>query len=489
VSGGSKRFPVGQAAVLFAFALLCGVALHFTPGAWDIQRDPRRIALAVLAALAFAVFCIALARRRRRARASARSVGAGVLPVFFASQTGQAELYARRTAEALVAAGAPAAARPLSVLDAKAMQALDRALFVVSTTGEGDAPDTAAGFVARLLGSALPLKNLRYGLLALGDRRYQDFCAFGRRLDAWLREQGAAPEFPMIEVDDADAAALSQWRERLAQFAGADALPQWQEQPFREFTIVERTELNPGSLGEPVFHVALEPLRDGMPEWRAGDIVQIVPGPATPPDGATTDRKPREYSIASIPSDRQLYLLIRQGRRPDGSLGLGAGWLTRFAPIGEPVLLRIRENPNFHAPEDDAPLILIGNGTGIAALRALLRERIEQGRTRNWLLFGERQRERDFFYREELERWLAQGELAHLDLAFSRDGAEKIYVQRRMREQAQRLRDWVAGGAHLLVCGSQHGMAGGVDATLRELLGEAQVLRLSETGRYRRDVY
>ena len=80
----------------------------------------------------------------------------------------------------------------------------------------------------------------------------------------------------------------------------------------------------------------------------------------------------RYYSIASIPADGSLELLVRQGHRPDGSLGLAAGWLTRHAAPGKTIALRLRSNPNFHAPDDDVPLILIGNGTGLAALRALL---------------------------------------------------------------------------------------------------------------------
>ncbi len=495
MSRAETSFPSGQIATLVAFALLCGLSVQFTPGAWEWNDDPRRWMFATIATLLFTAFCLALALHRRREfnrqalKSLAIATHADVLPVFFASQTGQAESYARRSAESLAAATVSAHAQSLATLDAPALGKLERALFIVSTTGEGDAPDAAAGFVARVLGSATPLPKLRYGLLALGDSSYENFCAFGRQLDAWLKSQGAVPLFPIIEADDSDAKSMAQWQARLAELSGTATLPQWQEQPFREFFIVERRELNPGSLGEPVFHVALKPAHGGLPNWQAGDIAQIVPGPAITPADETLDRKPREYSIASVPAEGQLALLIRQGRRPDGSLGLGAGWLTKTATLGEPIALRLRENPNFHTPAGDIPLILIGNGTGIAALRALLHERIAQGHACNWLLFGERQRERDFFYREEVQRWHENGDLAHLDLAFSRDGAEKTYVQQRLREHAPRLREWLEAGAHLLVCGSQHGMAGGVDATLRELLGDAAVLQLTESGRYRRDVY
>jgi sulfite reductase (NADPH) flavoprotein alpha-component len=105
------------------------------------------------------------------------------------------------------------------------------------------------------------------------------------------------------------------------------------------------------------------------------------------------------------------------------------------------------------------------------------------------LLFGERNQAHDFYCRAELQGWLASAELARLDLAFSRDQAHKVYVQDRLRESAEQLRDWLAQGAAIYVCGSLDGMAAGVDGVLHELLGESAVAELIEQGRYRRDVY
>src|SRR5690606_30769287 len=128
------------------------------------------------------------------------------------------------------------------------------------------------------------------------------------------------------------------------------------------------------------------------------------------------------------------------------------------------IALRIRRNANFHAPDDDRPLILVGNGTGMAGLRALLRERIASGRRRNWLLFGERQAAHDAYWRDELEAAWRDGGLERLDLVYSRDTATREYVQHRLAEQAGVLRDWVGDGASIHVCGSLEGMAPGVDA-------------------------
>jgi len=149
----------------------------------------------------------------------------------------------------------------------------------------------------------------------------------------------------------------------------------------------------------------------------------------------------------------------------------------------------VRANPNFHAPESDAPLILIGNGTGIAGLRALLKTRIATARTRNWLIFGKRNAAHDRFYGEELERSRADGQIERIDLVFSRDQPERRYVQDCIRDCADDVRRWVADGAAIYICGSLQGMAPGVDAALTQVLGDDTLETLAATGRYRRDVY
>ena len=197
----------------------------------------------------------------------------------------------------------------------------------------------------------------------------------------------------------------------------------------------------------------------------------------------------REYSIASLPQDGLLQLIVRQERHPDGSLGIGSGWLTEHAAVGTTISLRLRRNSGFHLPAEACPLILLGNGTGLAGLRSLLKARIAQGQQRNWLFFGERNAEHDFYCRDELQGWLASGDLARLDLAFSRDQAQKIYVQDRLRESADELQRWLQDGAAIYICGSLQGMAAGVDQALIDILGADALEMLIEQGRYRRDVY
>jgi len=424
--------------------------------------------------------------RRRKKRAIKQARGALSTSaegqhwlVGFASQSGLAEQLAWRTAGQLQAAGIAVQVQPLARVDAQALRQASRALFVVSTFGDGEAPDSARGFERSLLGRELALADLSYAVLALGDRQYQQFCGFARRLHGWLQQQGANSLFNPVEVDNGDAVALAHWQQQLSGLTGAP-LQAMAEQPFGEWRLLDRQCLNPGSSGAPTFLLRLQP--PTAANWQAGDLLEVLPG-------NHAEAAVREYSIASLPADGVLELLVRQERHPDGSLGLGSGWLTAGAALQQPLLARLRRNSGFHGPETDCPLILIGNGTGLAGLRSLLKQRIGAGQSRNWLLFGERNAAHDFYCREELDSWLASGQLARLDLAFSRDQAAKVYVQDRLRMAAEHLRSWVAEGAAIYVCGSLDGMASGVDAVLREVLGDAQVEVLIEEGRYRRDVY
>jgi sulfite reductase (NADPH) flavoprotein alpha-component len=197
----------------------------------------------------------------------------------------------------------------------------------------------------------------------------------------------------------------------------------------------------------------------------------------------------REYSIASIPAEHRLDLLVRQQVGADGRPGLGSGWLCEHAAVGGTIALRLRANPGFHPPADARPLILIGNGTGIAGLRAHLAARIAAGATRNWLLFGERHAAHDNHFAHDLQHWQETGGIERLDAVYSRDGGRHRYVQDALADAAETLRAWIGAGASLYVCGSLRGMAPAVDAVLEQVLGADVREALLLAGRYRRDVY
>lgn len=408
--------------------------------------------------------------------------------VAHASQTGQAEALAAQTAETLRRGGLPARVAALGQLDPASMSRYRRLLVVASTYGEGDPPDNAALFVEKVMAAqqagTLALAHLRYAVLALGDSSYRHFCGFGRQVDVWLREHGARPLFDRVEADKADPAALRHWQRHLGQLTGCAGLPDWEAPAYQPWRLARRSLLNPGSQGGPCFHLELEPL--GEPSaWTAGDIAEIAPR-----DGRGGALLPyRAYSVASVPADGALHLLVRQVRDAQGRLGPGSGWLTELAQPGDTIDLRLRSNANFHPPADGRPLLLIGNGTGLAGLRALLKARIEAGHDRNWLVFGERQAEHDWFYRAEIQRWLAQGRLQRLDAVFSRDAPTRRYVQHALADAAADVAAWVRAGADIYVCGSLQGMAQGVDEALAAILGEEGLAGLRRANRYRRDVY
>ncbi|MNB94518.1 Sulfite reductase [NADPH] flavoprotein alpha-component [compost metagenome] len=454
----------------------------------------------------------------------------------FASQSGFAEQLAWQTAGQLQAAGLAVKVQPLANVSEQDLRDSSNALFVVSTFGDGDAPDNARGFERKVLGKTSTLDSLNYAVLGLGDRQYQHFCGFAKRLHQWLSEHGGKTLFAPVEVDSGDPYALRHWQTQLGLLTGQAPVDTWQAPSYDNWTLVRRELMNPDSSGSPVYLLGL--IAPNTSSWLAGDLVEVLPrncpwaiehfldglgirgetivkinGLEEPLEVALASRQlpehrahlvglhaqslvdamvplaVREYSIASIAADGVLELIVRQERHADGSLGIGSGWLTEHTPVGGSISLRVRRNSGFHLPNEPVPMILLGNGTGLAGLRSLLKARIADGQQRQWLLFGERNREHDFLCRAELEEWLINGDLARLDLAFSRDQAEKIYVQDRLKESAEELKKWLAEGAVIYICGSMHGMASGVDQVLQEVLGAAQVETLIEQNRYRRDVY
>ena len=532
----------GNFVSLALLALIAAAFFTLQQGDWwpALPRADRWVGAAI-ASFSYLLFCAAILwRSRTRATnddTSSVATRDSLVLVIHASQTGFAQQLAERSAESLRSSGLAVKLRAIGEVDNAILATTSRVLFVASTTGEGDPPDQALAFVRDVMGQPAALGHLRYAVLALGDREYEHFCGFGHQLDNWLRQHGAQSLFDIVEVDNADESALRHWQHHLGQLSGVTDLPDWTQPRYEQWTLVERRELNPGSVGGGAFHLAMTPPTESVGHWVAGDIAEIGPrhsplvvaallgqagiaadasimidgqpqslaellaGSHLPALDEIRDRdaqalaetlKPlphREYSIASLPSDGSLHILLRRLLRADGTPGIGSGWLCDYAPVGGEIALRLRSNPNFHAPDPAKPMILIGNGTGIAGLRAHLKHRIAVGAQRNWLLFGERNSDRDFFYCDEILPWQAQNHIERLDLAFSRDQTEPVYVQDKLLAAADSLREWVEADASIYVCGSLAGMAPGVDGALRRILGDANVESMLTEGRYRRDVY
>lgn len=237
------------------------------------------------------------------------------------------------------------------------------------------------------------------------------------------------------------------------------------------------------------------------------DVVRKYPAAVNAQQFAGSLRKliPRSYSIASslAANPDEVHLTVAAVRyEAFGSEHWGAAstYLADRLAEGESVSVFVETNPRFSLPADDKPIIMIGPGTGVAPFRAFVEERAERGAGGdNWLIFGDRNFSSDFLYQLEWQRHLRQGRLQRLDVAFSRDQKEKIYVQDRIRENARDIYAWLERGAVIYVCGDAKHMAGDVDKALLDVIAaEAGIghdeagTRLKEMrrdGRYQRDVY
>lgn len=534
----------GNAIAIVAITLLAFIFLRFTEGIWWIAPPPADRWWAISGLLvAYGWFCIWIVRgHRERSRAIAESIDSQLVDqhresmiITYASQTGFAYELAQRTADALHRIGINSTLLPIERLEMRCLERGGNVLFIASTTGEGDAPDHAILFEQQVMAMTPTLETLRYAVLALGDRKYEQFCAFGRRLNDWLKQSLATSMFDMIEVDNADAESLKQWQHRLSETMAARL--EIESAEFDSWRVIDRQHLNSHSIGGSVYRVDLIPIDNAKAIWQAGDIAEILPQNFSPaidsllnrlnwepewrvfdqgrettlrdallhrditnpiamvapdPQGLVDSLKtyaPRAYSIASTPTEQRMVLLLRKVIRVDGTPGVCSSWLCDYVSINGTVQVKIRSNPNFHLPNGCKKLILIGNGSGIAGLRGLLHSRIENGCYENWLVFGERNRSCDFHFGDDILQWHATGQLARLDLAFSRDQSHRIYVQDKLLAAASDLKQWVDAGAAIFVCGSIETMAPAVDRVIRDVMGDHLVEQMIASGRYRRDVY
>ncbi|MFH5806576.1 sulfite reductase subunit alpha, partial [Alienimonas sp. DA493] len=247
---------------------------------------------------------------------------------------------------------------------------------------------------------------------------------------------------------------------------------------------------------------------DAIDGWDVLDVLRAVPSAKIGFDAflqTLGPLQPRLYSISSSPKAHpgQVHLTVGRVEWERGSRkrkGVASTMLADRLRVGETVRVFVQKSHGFTVPPDpQAPAIMVGPGTGIAPFRAFLEERaVTQAPGRNWLFFGDQRGETDFLYRDELTALRDRGVLHRLDTAFSRDQAEKIYVQNRMLEAADELYDWLRDGAYLYVCGDAKRMAVDVDRTLHAIVadragGEAAakafVQDLKKSKRYCRDVY
>ena len=252
--------------------------------------------------------------------------------------------------------------------------------------------------------------------------------------------------------------------------------------------------------------------RDELKKWLWGrdvlDIISLAEKPFALGELLPLLRRltPRLYSICSSPKAHpdEVHLTVSAVRYESfgrGRKGVASTFLADRASDADCVKVFVQPSHGFKPPVNgDVPIIMVGPGTGIAPFRAFLEERQACGaKGKNWLFFGDQKRSVDFLYEEQLSAWQKDGHLTRLDLAFSRDQSEKVYVQDRMLENAGELWSWLESGAHFYVCGDASRMAKDVDAALLQIIkmaggksmeeAVAYVAKLKSEKRYQRDVY
>lgn len=248
-------------------------------------------------------------------------------------------------------------------------------------------------------------------------------------------------------------------------------------------------------------------LRAYLAERQTADVILQHPAQLTAQALVDCLRKvqPRLYSIASSQAEvgEEVHLtvgVVRFDAFGQTHLGGASGFLAERLEEGGKLRVFVEHNDNFRLPDHDTPVIMIGPGTGIAPFRAFLQERDNAGATgQNWLFFGNPHFSRDFLYQVELQDYLKRGVLSKLDVAFSRDQAQKVYVQDKLQAKGAEVWNWLQQGAHLYICGDGNRMAKDVHQALLNIAAEHGGLsadaaadyfeQLRETKRYQKDVY
>lgn len=248
-------------------------------------------------------------------------------------------------------------------------------------------------------------------------------------------------------------------------------------------------------------------LRQYLDSRQTLDVILQNPAPLTAQQLVDSLRKqqPRLYSIASSQAEvgDEVHLtvgVVRYDAFGETHLGGASGFLAERLEEGSQVKVFVEHNDNFRLPDHETPVIMIGPGTGIAPFRAFLQERDQAGATgQNWLFFGNPHFTQDFLYQVELQDYLKRGVLSKLDVAFSRDQAQKVYVQDKLRVKAEEIWTWLQQGAYLYICGDGNKMAKDVHQALLDIAqqqggfsaeqAEQYFDDLRQAKRYQKDVY
>ena len=536
------------------------------------------------------------------------------LTVLYGSESGNCEKLADLSAKEAKRRGFKATVKNMAEITPTDLTKIDNLLVIVSTWGDGDAPEAAISFHKQLMSDSLQLPKMRYSVCALGDTAYAKFCEIGKQVDARLEKFGATRVSPRQDCDLDYEEPHQAWLDHAlkALNAGSSSLSTNSVSPEIDPTatefgkkkpfpgeLLERVLLNGKGTSKETWHYEISLEGSGL-TYEPGDALAVIPLNA--PDviagilqasklsgtehveikdrgtkiladalredleitalsrafltklqattqssklaalladdakdklkdylwgrwisdalidfagkGLSADelvgllRKlpPRLYSIASSPRAHpgEVHLTVASVRYHAHGVdrkGVASTYLADLVKQGDAVAVYTHSNKNFRLPAAaETPIIMVGPGTGVAPFRAFIEHRASlEKKGKSWLFFGDQRYTYDFLYQVEWQEHLACGALTKLDVAFSRDQPEKIYVQHRMLEKSQELYAWLQEGAHFYVCGDASRMAHDVHEALISIVekegklsrqdAEAYVEELKKAKRYQRDVY
>ena len=534
----------------------------------------------------------------QQAQPAAPARPAEPLTIVYASESGNSEKLAGDIAKAARKNGLKPNVIDMADLDLAALTSAKKLVFIVATWGEGDPPARAVRAYNELMGEGVPrLDGVEFGVLALGDTAYAEFCAIGRKIDERLAALGGKRVVDRVDCDLDFAEPAARWigdavkvltppnaggRVIEVDFGGKPAAPASTD--IVEAEITEHVDLNSSRSDKETIHLALS-FENGAPAYQPGDSLDLYP--ENDPDyvdellkvaGLTGDEKlrndfiksrdvttlslktveayaektghhyvkaliadgqarewiagrqlidliatfpialdaeklraltrplaPRAYSIASSRREvgDEAHLLISAVRYEShgrARKGVASNYVAERLKKGGRVRVKLKPNKHFALPAPDRDVIMVGPGTGVAPFRAFVQERrATEASGRSWLFFGDRTFTHDFLYQLDWQDALKDGALTRMDVAFSRDTPEKIYVQHKLWDRRTELVEWLDGGAYFYVCGDAKAMAKDVRAALvrafadvKSLTPEAAeqaVVTLEREKRYLQDTY
>jgi sulfite reductase (NADPH) flavoprotein alpha-component len=520
------------------------------------------------------------------------------LTIVYASESGNSEKLAGDIAKSARKNGLKPTVIDMADLDLAALTSAKKLVFIAATWGEGDPPARAVRAYNELMGEGAPrLDGVEFGVLALGDTAYAEFCLVGKKIDERLAALGGKRVVDRVDLDLDFAEPAARWigdavkvltppnaggRVIEVDFGGKPAAPASTD--IIEAEITEHVDLNSSRSDKETIHLALS-FENGAPAYEPGDSLDLYPEndpvyvdellklaglagderlrsdfiksrdvttlslktvetyaektghhyvKALIADGQARDwiaggqlidliatfpialdaeklraltrpLAPRAYSIASSRREvgDEAHLLIsavRYDSHGRARKGVASNFVAERLKRGGRVRVKLKPNKHFALPAPDKDVIMVGPGTGVAPFRAFVQERrATEASGRSWLFFGDRTFTHDFLYQLDWQDALKDGALTRMDVAFSRDTPEKIYVQHKLWDRRAELVEWLEGGAYFYVCGDAKAMAKDVRAALVRAFAdvnalppeaaEQAVVTLEREKRYLQDTY